>query len=67
MKVKEEHEKAGLQLNIKKTKIMVSGLITSRQTDAENNGHSVTLYFLGLIITAHVDCRQDAGSLEETL
>ena len=48
MKVKEEHEKAGLKLNIQKTKIMASSLITSRQTDRENNGNSVRLYFLGL-------------------
>ena len=36
MKVKEESEKAGLQLNIQKTKIMASGPITSQQTDVEN-------------------------------
>ena len=35
MKVKEEREKAGLKLNIQKTKIMVSGLITSWQIDGE--------------------------------
>ena len=35
MKVKEESEKAGLQLNIKKTKIMASGPITSWQIDGE--------------------------------
>ena len=35
MKVKEESEKAGLKLNIKKTKIMASGPITSRQIDGE--------------------------------
>ena len=35
MKVKEESEKAGLKLNIKKTKIMASGLITSWQIDGE--------------------------------
>ena len=35
MKVKEESEKAGLKLNIKKTKIMVSGLIISWQVDGE--------------------------------
>ena len=35
MKVKEEHEKAGLKLNIQKLKIMVSGPITSRQIDGE--------------------------------
>ena len=33
--MKEEHEKAGLKLNIQKTKIMASGLITSRQIDGE--------------------------------
>ena len=36
MKVKEESEKAGLKLNIQKTKIMESGPITSWQTDEEN-------------------------------
>ena len=35
MKVKEEHEKAGLKLNIQKTKIMASGPITSWQIDGE--------------------------------
>ena len=41
MKVKEESEKAGLKLNIQKTKIMVSGPITSWQIDGErNNGNS---------------------------
>ena len=35
MKVKEEHEKVGLKLNIQKTKIMASGLITSWQIDGE--------------------------------
>ena len=35
MKVKEESEKVGLKLNIQKTKIMASGLITSWQTDGE--------------------------------
>ena len=45
MKVKEESEKAGLKLNIQKTKIMTSGPITSWQID----GETVTrLYFLGL-------------------
>ena len=38
MRVKEEIEKAGLKLNIKKTKIMVSGPITSWNIDGENNG-----------------------------
>ena len=48
MKVKEESEKAGLKLNIQKTKIMASGPITSWQIDGENNGNSDRLYFLGL-------------------
>ena len=47
MKVKEEHEKVGLKLNIQKAKIMASGSITSWQIDAETMG-TVTLYFLGL-------------------
>ena len=49
MKVKEQSEKAGLKLNIQKTKIMASGPITSRQIDGETM-ETVTdrLYFLGL-------------------
>ena len=42
MKVKEESKKAGLKLNIQKTKIMASGPIRG------NNGNSERLYFLGL-------------------
>ena len=52
MKVKEESEKAGLKLNIQKTKMMASGPITSWQTDKERNGDSNRLYFLG-----HPKCR----------
>ena len=48
MKVKEESEKVGLKLNIQKTKILASGPITSWQIDAEKNGSSDRLYFLGL-------------------
>ena len=48
MKVKEESEKAGLKLNIQKTKIMASGPIISWQIDGGNNGNSDRLYFLGL-------------------
>ena len=44
MKVKEESEKAGLKLNIQKTKIMASGLISSWQIDGETMG-TVRLYF----------------------
>ena len=47
MKVKEESEKAGLKLNIQKTKIMASGPITSWQID-EKTMETVTDYFLGL-------------------
>ena len=47
MKEKEESEKAGLQLNIQKTKIMASGPITSWQIDEETM-ETVSLYFLGL-------------------
>ena len=48
MKVKEESEKVGLKLNIQKTKIMASGLITSWEIDGGNSGNSVRLYFFGL-------------------
>ena len=47
MKVKKESEKAGLKLNIQKTKIMASGPITSWQIDGETM-ETVTDYFLGL-------------------
>ena len=46
MKVEEESEKVGLKLNIKKTKIMASGPITSWQM--RNSGNSVRLYFWGI-------------------
>ena len=48
MKVKEESEKAGLKLNIQKTKIMTSSPITSWQIDREKNGNSDRLCFLEL-------------------
>ena len=48
MKMKEESEKAGLILNIQKTKIMASGPITSWQNRCRNNGNSDRLYFGGL-------------------
>ena len=47
MKVKQESEKVGLKLNIQKTKIIASGLITSWQVDRETM-ETVTDYFLGL-------------------
>jgi len=48
MKVKEESEKAGLQLNIQKTKIMAPGPITSWQIDGETVETVTDFYFLGL-------------------
>ena len=47
MKVKEESEKAGLKLNIQKTKIMASGPITYRQIEGETM-ETVRDYYLGL-------------------
>ena len=55
MKVKEENEKAGLKLNIQKTKIMTSSPITSWQIDGETV-ERVTDYFFGSKITADGDC-----------
>ena len=48
MKVKEESEKAGLKLNIQKTKIMASSPITSWQIDGETMETVIRLHFLGL-------------------
>ena len=47
MKVKEESEKAGLKLNIKRMKIMAFGPITSWQIEMDKNGSSNRFYFLG--------------------
>ena len=55
MKMKEESEKAGLKLNIQKTKIMASGPIISWQIDGETM-ETVTDYFFGSKITAYGDC-----------
>ena len=56
MKVKEESEKAGLTLNIQKTKIMAFGTITSWQTDGETMTEFI---FLGSNITADGDCSHE--------
>ena len=48
VKVKEESEKAGLKLNIQKTKIMASGPITSWQIDGDTMETVIHFYFLGL-------------------
>ena len=55
MKVKEESEKYGLKLNIKKMKIMASSLITSWQIDVETMEIVTTFIFLGSKITADGD------------
>ena len=56
MKVKEESQKAFLKLNIQKTKIMVSGPITSRERDGETMETVRDFIFLGSKITADGDC-----------
>ena len=56
MKVKEESEKAGLKLNIQKTKIMASGPITSWEIDGETVEIVSDFIFWGSKITAHGDC-----------
>ena len=59
MKVKEESEKAGLKLNIQKTKIMASILITSWQIDGETVETAADFVFLGSKITADGDCSHE--------
>ena len=59
MKVKEESEKAGLNLNIQKTKIMASSPITSRQIDGERMETVTDFLFLGSKITADGDCSHE--------
>ena len=59
MKVKEESEKAGLKLNIQKTKIMASGPITSWQIDGETMETVTDFIFLGSKITVDVDCSHE--------
>ena len=59
MKVKEESEKVGLKLNIQKTKIMVSGPITSRQIDGETAETVADFILGGSKITADGDCSHE--------
>ena len=61
MRVKEESEKAGLKLNIQKTKIMASGTITSWQIDRETVATVADFIFLGSKITADGDCSHEIG------
>ena len=56
MKVKEESERATLKLNIKKTKIMASGPITSWHIEGENVEVVTDFIFWGSTVTADVDC-----------
>ena len=59
MKVKEESEKAGLNLNIQKPKIMASGSITSWQIDREDMEAVSDFIFLGSEITVDGDSRHE--------
>ena len=58
-RVKEESEKAGLKLNIKKTKTMASGPITSRQTDGGKEEAVTDFIFLGSKIPVDGDCSHE--------
>ena len=59
MKAKEESEKAGLKLNIQKTKIMASGPITLWQTDGKTTVIVTDFTFWGSKITADGDCSHE--------
>ena len=59
VKVKEESEKAGLKLNIQKTKIMASGPITSWEIDGETVETVSDFIFWGSKITADDDCSHE--------
>ena len=59
MRVKEESEKAGLKLNIQRTKIMASGPITSWQIEGEKVEAVADFIFLGSKITVDSDCSHE--------
>ena len=63
MRVKEKSEKAGLKLNIQKTKVMTSCPITSWQIDGEKMETVTDFIFLGSKITAEEDCIHDIKTL----
>ena len=65
--MKENSEKAGLKLNIQKTKIMASGPITSWQINGETVETVTNFIFLGSKITADGDKLKETCSLEEKL
>ena len=59
MKVKEDSEKAGLNLNIQKTKIMASGSVTSWQIEGENMEAVIDFIFFGSKIIMNGDCSHE--------
>ena len=59
IKVKEESEKAGLKLNIQKTKLMASNPITSWKIDGEKMERATNFYSLGFEITVDDDCNHE--------
>ena len=59
MRVKKKSEKAGLKLNVQKTKIMASGPITSWQIEGENVAAGTDSLFLGSKITVDSDCSHE--------
>ena len=59
MRMKQESEKAGLKLNIQKTKIMASGPVTSWQVDGETMERVTDFVFLGSKITVDNDCSHE--------
>ena len=63
MRVMEENEKAGLKLNIKKTKTMASGSITSWQIEGEKVEAVTDFLFLGTKITVDSDCSHEIRRL----
>ena len=63
MRVKEESERAGLRLNIRKTKIMASGPITAWQIEGEKVEAVTDFLFLGSKITANSDCSHEIRRL----
>ena len=65
MKVKEESEKVGLKLNVKKTNIMASGPITSWEVDGETVEAVSDLIFGGSKITADGDCSHEIKRLSD--
>ena len=63
MKLKEESERAGLKLNIQKTKIMASNPITSWQIDGQTMETLTDFIFFGSKITAEGDCSHEIKDL----